>query len=184
MREEADEKARRWEERYRDQILARCEGAIQPKRGAVRGANHAEYYCAACRKTLTTTAGAMQAHHEAHARSAYTWIYQVKGPDYRAKDEWPDLLDKYRPEQHQWNNSTGRYFGGSDAVCMEVRLPEETTYWNGEGVEVARCRKCKAVEEQVGDDEGRWEMSHGLTLRLRRLETHERGCKRKPVNTA
>eukprot|EP00392_Amoebophrya_sp_AT5.2_P000188 g188.t1 len=51
--------------------------------------------------------GAMEAHREAHGRGAYTWIYQVKGPDYRASDEWPDLQDKFRPEQHQWNTTTG-----------------------------------------------------------------------------
>jgi len=78
MRQEANGRTRRWEERYRDQVLAQCDGKVQPKRNAVRGARHAEYYCAECRKTFTTTAGAMQAHHDAHGRTEWcnpTWAY-------------------------------------------------------------------------------------------------------------
>eukprot|EP00392_Amoebophrya_sp_AT5.2_P004602 g4610.t1 len=189
MDAEAREKLKGWEQRFRDAALTRCGEAVsevrqrgQPRVG--RNAGAPLLRCEKCGINFSTTAGAMEKHQAAHGRDDYIWIYQVKGPQYRAADPEPDLKDKFRPEYHCYDSTNGRHHGGSDAVCVKVTPPADAVVRQQDGDIFVRCRQCKAVNRKIGQGGVMMELGHADLLGIRRVQNHEKACRRKPEGSA
>eukprot|EP00392_Amoebophrya_sp_AT5.2_P007263 g7277.t1 len=158
MEAEARDKLKGWENRFRDAALSRCGEAVreirqrgQPRVGRNAGAPLLQ--CLRCGVKFSTTAGAMELHQAAHGRDDYIWLYQVKGPYYRASDPEPDLKDKYRPEQHCYDATNGRYHGGSDAVCVRVTPPADAMDHKDTCGTRPTSIKCRQKEQVEGPGE-------------------------------
>eukprot|EP00392_Amoebophrya_sp_AT5.2_P016759 g17055.t1 len=189
MDAEARVKLKGWEKRFRDAALTRCGEAVseirqrgQPRVG--RNAGAPLLRCEKCGINFSTTAGAMEKHQAAHGRDDYIWIYQVKGPQYRAADPEPDLKDKFRPEYHCYDSTNGRYHGGSDAVCVRVTPPADAVARQQDGDIFVKCRQCKAVSRKIGQGGVMMELDHADLLGIRRVQNHEKTCRRKPEGGA
>eukprot|EP00392_Amoebophrya_sp_AT5.2_P002481 g2486.t1 len=189
MDAEARAKLKGWEQRFRDAALTRCGEAVteirqrgQPRVG--RNAGAPLLRCEKCGINFSTTAGAMEKHQAAHRRNDYIWVYQVKGPQYRAADPEPDLKDKFRPECHCYDATNGRYHGGSDAVCVTVTPPADAVVRQPDGDIFVQCRQCRAASRKIGQGGVMMELSHGDLLGIRRVQNHEKTCRRKPEGGA
>ena len=107
----------------------------------------------------------MVAHTEAHQNDDFIKIGTVtRGAQKGAK----------RPEHHCFNNFTGKYFPGGDAILDEIRVPG-TFKWENDKL---YCRKCGVWSVKFSTDRGVISQTKGVE-KMRRHEDRCDGKKKK-----
>jgi hypothetical protein len=115
--------------------------------------------CGNCNLEFHTTIDAMARHSETHARNDPIKIYKTES---RRGD------GVFRPQEHQWNSNTGKYFEGSDAKITEVRVPDNMR----DGVDLI-CPKCREYRKNY---EGA-KTERGKASRVGHFMSHIKECK-------
>jgi rubredoxin len=116
--------------------------------------------CDKCDLVFHTTIDAMARHSETHARSDPIKIYKTTGSGV------------FRPQEHQWNSNTGKYFEGSDANLNEVRVPDQMR--DGDDLICPKCRVYRKNFEAA-------KSARGQATRVGHFMSHIRDCNGVPL---
>jgi len=103
----------------------------------------------------------MTAHAENHAQDGCVKIYALK-------EKTPKI---YRPEEHTYNHTTGKNFGGIDSRLEKITIPGSAVGPN----DTIICRKCKKDEKELIPTSS--VKSKGKTVEC--MRDHEKACKSK-----
>jgi hypothetical protein len=97
--------------------------------------------CTACDITFNTNLGAMARHAETHKKgNEPIKIYKTRS----VREGVEGVL---RPQEHQWNGTTYKWYEGSDAYLEEIRMPESLLTREGEDIFLV-CEKCKKYKKK------------------------------------
>jgi hypothetical protein len=98
--------------------------------------------CTACDISFRTDLGAMARHAATHRKGdAPIKIYKTRPRTRESREGW------FRPQEHQWNHTTGKWYEGSDAYLEEVRMPESLLTREGDDIFLV-CEKCNKYKKK------------------------------------
>eukprot|EP00396_MALV-II-16_sp_LP-1_P000285 gene285-410_t len=164
---ELTEECKKWKEEtgkiQRARILEEYAECFRPVRdtGQVRNANkhnpadnhnkrskrQERYFCYCCPTnkksgqqfvSYSTSIEAMMRHAEAHKTGDFIFIAEIKSGQFKGA---------HRPEQHTHNEQSGRYWCGSDAKTVQIRIPADSKCEEGR----LHCRVCDEFAVEYGE---------------------------------
>jgi hypothetical protein len=127
-----------------------------------------DYKCHLCKYTFNTSLAAMIAHSESHKSDSFIKISQVKKMN-TARYKPPI----YRPEEHFFNATTGRFQRQGDMDIFDIIIPDSYNRINNSLV----CRKCNSFSVCFYDVDGQ---KLPITIRSKNatlLSRHEKVCR-------
>ena len=122
-----------------------------------------KFYCNICQTHFSTTIQAMLSHALAHKRDAYIKIGKSADP----------TRSERRPEQHIYNNATGKLHFGAGFNVEKILIPKSAIA----GDDKIQCRKC---DYKISIDST---SMRSLGKRVAKMRRHESGCTRKNKKT-
>ncbi|CAD7931781.1 unnamed protein product [Amoebophrya sp. A120] len=161
----------------RREIIERNSDILRDKMARGPQANVKKIFCKKCELMYSSTAGAMEKHAQNHRDNSYIRIG-------RKKNNNGEAVGEYRPEQHLWNQWTGRYYFGSDAKGWKNIIPRDALHKDRAGCEYLRCRKCKTYKILFNHDQKTERLhNHAESIKISRMVAHEAACKPKAKET-
>ena len=121
-----------------------------------------KFHCFRCNINYATSLTAMIDHAEAHKKDDFVFVGKIKSGSFAGA---------YRPREHIFNNDTGKFFHGSDALLHEIKIPLSMKTDEKHIV----CRKCDEYSVEFND-----KMTFQMQAkRARKMKLHEKSCKKK-----